>query len=257
MRPEIGLPPDVSSEGWRIDALLHHTLIAVGVIALVATVWLLWALVSSRRDKTPRYSHGVSRGAIAIPLSIAAVIFFAVDARLFAISTSDLDVLTDVAAAEADPNAVRIEINAHQWAWDVRYAGIDGRFATADDVVVLDELRIPRGAPIIVQLAAVDVIHSFSIPGLRIKQDVVPGTLQTVWFEATATGQLEIACAQHCGVNHYKMRGVVTVMPPAAFSAWQEQASRDAERTRAVFRKAIADGAKARAVLDWGWAWQP
>lgn len=250
------LPQDVSTEGWRIDALLHHTMILVGVVAVVATVWLLWSLAVFGRRKKPRYSHGVSRGAIAVPLLIAAVIFFAVDARLFAISTSDLDVLTDVASAERDPGAVRIEVNAHQWAWDIRYAGIDGELATVDDVVVLNHMRVPRGEPIIVQLAAVDVVHSFHLPNFRIKQDVIPGSLQTTWFQATALGDFEIACAQHCGVNHYKMRGVLTVMPKAAFAAWLAEASRDAKRTREAAREAIANGAEGRAVLDWGWPWR-
>src|SRR5581483_7940233 len=101
---------------------------------------------------------------------------------------------------------VRIEVNAHQWAWDVRYTGPDGKFNTADDVTSLNEITVPVDAPVILELASTDVVHSLYIPNLRIKQDVVPGTLTKAWFQATETGQFEIGCAQHCGTHHYKMR---------------------------------------------------
>ena len=70
---------------------------------------------------------------------------------------------------------MRIEINAHQWAWDARYAGPDGKFNTEDDIVTLNDIRVPVGAPVILQLASTDVIHSFYLPNFRVKQDAVPG----------------------------------------------------------------------------------
>ena len=79
--------------------------------------------------------------------------------------------------------------------------------------------------PIIIQLAATDVLHSFSLPNFRIKQDAVPGMINKMWWQAKTTGVFDIACAQHCGVNHYKMRGKLTVLEPAAFAAWANEAS--------------------------------
>ena len=123
----------------------------------------------------------------------------------------------DFAGAEAKPGAVRIEINAHQWAWDARYAGPDGKFNTADDIVILNDIGVPVGAPVIFQLASTDVIHSFYVPNLRMKLDAVPGTVNRMWFQAKETGEFEIVCAQHCGTNHYKMRGTLTVLPRAEY----------------------------------------
>ena len=76
---------------------------------------------------------------------------------------------------EQRPDAVRIEVNAHQWAWDARYAGPDGKFNTKDDIVTLNDIRVPVDTPVLLQLASTDVIHSFYLPNFRVKQDAVPG----------------------------------------------------------------------------------
>src|SRR6185436_17986471 len=105
------------------------------------------------------------------------------------------------AKAEATPGAVLIEINAHQWAWDARYPGPDGKYNTADDIVTLNDIRIPAGVPIVFELASTDVIHSFWLPNLRVKQDAMPGMINKMWVMAKPEerGQVDIACTQHCG----------------------------------------------------------
>ena len=120
-------------------------------------------------------------------------------------------------AAEADPNVVRVQVNGRQWMWDLRYPGPDGAFGTADDVETANELHVPVGAPVILQLAATDVIHSFSLPNFRIKQDAVPGQVNSLWFQATKTGTFDIACAQHCGIHHYKMQREAVCTQPRRF----------------------------------------
>ena len=92
--------------------------------------------------------------------------------------------------AEQQPDAVRIEINAHQWAWDARYAGPDGKFNTEDDIVTLNDIRVPVDTPVILELASADVIHSFYLPNLRIKQDAMPGMINRMWFQAKETGRV-------------------------------------------------------------------
>jgi cytochrome c oxidase subunit 2 len=148
--------------------------------------------------------------------------------------------------AERDPAAVRIEVQAHQWAWSARYPGQDGKFNTADDVLTLNDVRVPVGAPVLVQLASVDVIHSFNLPNFRVKRDAVPGDVTKLTFRPRAEGEYEISCAQHCGPNHYKMRGVLTVLPRDRYDAWLATA-----------------GALARIAYDpndaeahWGWEWR-
>ncbi len=112
-----------------------------------------------------------------------------------------------------------MEINAHQWAWQVRYAGPDGKFNTPDDVVTLNEVYLPKDAPGLFQVASIDVIHSFNVPNMRMKVDAVPGTINRMWFTPAVPGDYEIGCAQHCGANHYKMQGMLHVVEPGSLSA--------------------------------------
>src|SRR5262249_45744572 len=143
-------------------------------------------------------------------------------------STKDLNgIFWNFQGKESEGKALRIEVNAHQWAWAARYAGPDGLFNTADDIVTLNDIRVPVGTPILVQLASTDVIHSFYLPNFRIKQDAMPGMINRLWFEAKETGQFDIACAQHCGVNHYKMKGRLTVLSPEDYAAWAASASQN------------------------------
>jgi cytochrome c oxidase subunit 2 len=138
-----------------------------------------------------------------------------------------------------DPKeALRVEIMPEQFAWNIRYAGTDGLFRTADDVTTINQLYIPVGQPVVVQLSSKDVIHSFFLPNFRIKMDAVPGMVTSLYFEATRTGIYDIACAEHCGFGHYRMQGFLNVQEPGQFQAWlSEQAKEGSPDTR------------------WGWAW--
>src|SRR4029078_11238312 len=101
--------------------------------------------------------------------------------------------------------AVRVEINAQRWAWNIRYAGLDGRFATDDDLVSLGDLRLPVDRPVIIERGASDVVHALSLPSFRVKLDAVPGRIHRTWFRPRSTGTFEIACAQRCAVAHPRM----------------------------------------------------
>jgi cytochrome c oxidase subunit 2 len=244
--PAFGLPRDVSANGHEVDELLHFTLASVTVIFLAALAALAWAMVRHRRAHPAEFSHGTRRS-IGLVLGVVALVLVAVDGNLFVTTVVDLHKnLWNFAAAEAAPGALRIEITAHQWAWAVRYPGPDGTFNSAGDVVTLNDLRVPTGVPVVIQLASTDVIHSLYLPNLRVKQDAVPGMVTRLTFEAVQPGEYEMACAQHCGPNHYKMRGVLTALPPERFAEWLETARADARRGY------DAEDAAAR----WGWAWR-
>jgi cytochrome c oxidase subunit 2 len=269
MTPGFGRPPDASAEGWRIDHLIDSTLVLTGVLAAVALGFLLWAGVMWRRRAQAAPLRSDTWRAIALPIAVSTLVLGVVDGRLFALSMRDLHgTFLAVDRAERDPGAVRVEVNAQRWAWNVRHAGLDGVFATDDDVVTMNDLRVPVGRPVIVQLASSDVVHSFYVPALRVKLDAVPGRVHATWFRALRGGSFEIACAQHCGIHHDRMRGVVTAMPPDAFDGWVAAASRDAlaiaaedararaeEPTRAPPPEVdrLSDPAEAR---RWGWPWQ-
>jgi cytochrome c oxidase subunit 2 len=104
-----------------------------------------------------------------------------------------------------------IYVTGKQWMWKVQYP--DGQRE-------INELHVPTGRTVKLILASEDVIHSFFIPAFRLKHDVVPGSYQTYWFEATRPGRYHIFCAEYCGTNHSRMTGWVTVMEPTAYEAW-------------------------------------
>ena len=100
-------------------------------------------------------------------------------------------------------------------------SGLDRQSMHArDDVISISELHLPRGRAVIVQLSARDVIHSFGVPVMRVKQDAIPGMMTPVWFTPTVEGRFDIACSQLCGLGHYRMRGTVVVEAPDAFERW-------------------------------------
>ena len=241
-----GYPRDVSVEGHRIDWLLNVTSVFVGILFVIMAAWMGIAIVRHGRRHAAQHDHGSARKQVVKALGVSALIFAVVDGNLFVTSMIDLDeAFWNFAKAETHPEAVRIEVNAHQWAWDARYAGGDNEFGTADDIVTLNDIRVPVGVPIVLQLRSVDVIHSFYLPNLRQKVDVVPGTTTHLWFAAKEAGEFEIACAQHCGVHHYKMRGVLTIYEPEGFRSWLAEAQANA---RVAFDAADTLG-------HWGWRW--
>ena len=77
----------------------------------------------------------------------------------------------------------------------------------------------------IVYLSSKDVIHSFALPQMRVKQDAIPGIVQPVWFTPTKTGQWDIACSQLCGLGHYRMKGVYQIQTPRSTGLAQEESS--------------------------------
>jgi cytochrome c oxidase subunit 2 len=241
-----GLPRDVSVDGHHVDSLLHFTLVATGIIFAVVLAVLLWALVKHRGERPATFSHG-TRSSTRVVLGSVAAIAVIVDGNLFTRTELDLHRhFWNFDEVDADPQVVRIEVNAHQWSWTARYAGPDGRFGTPDDIVTTDDIRIPVGAPVLLELTSTDVIHSFYLPNFRVKQDAVPGNVGRLTFQARVPGEYEIACAQHCGPNHYKMRGILTALAPEAWREWLQTAAADAAR---AYDPDDADA-------HWGWEWR-
>ena len=267
-------PPDASAEGWRIDRLLDSAIAIAAVLGALTLLYLLWAVLAWRsraKNPAPRSTAtGASWRGKAIPIALTSAVFLVLDVRLFAVSTSDLaGTFLRADEVERDPRVVRVEVNAQRWAWNIRYAGLDGQFATDDDVVSMNDLRLPVDQPVVIELASSDVVHSFYLPSFRVKLDAVPGRIHRTWFRPVAMGTYEIACAQHCGVQHHRMRGTVTVVSAGDFTRWLVAGSRDAARmaeedARAVAEEptrapepgatpSIEDAPNAR---RWGWPWR-
>jgi len=238
-------PLDASLDGFRNDALFNITTLMVSVLFVVVSGILLYAIVMHRDGRRrASYERGTDRRQLVFTAVITAVIFFGVDGTLLVDSYLDLDqVLWNFPRADEHPLAV--EVWAQQWAWNIRYAGPDGVFGTPDDIVTLNELHVPIGRPVVVHLKSKDVVHSFYLPNFRVKQDAVPGLETRAWFAAKIPGTYELGCAQHCGVSHYKMRGLVTVESAADFDAWM------GAQAALAAKKYDEDDAEAH----WGWPW--
>jgi cytochrome c oxidase subunit 2 len=237
---------DASESGWNIDRMLASTTVFVTILFVLGIGWMLWSVVTRGPKHKAVYDRGADFKSWRWTALAAAATFAVVDGDLLVKNAAFLfGTVFDFQGAEAGPGAVRIEVNAHQWAWAARYAGPDGKFNTGDDIVVLNELVVPQGAPVIFQVTSTDVVHGFNVPNMRMKVDAIPGTVTRMWFQPKDTGVFEIVCAQHCGAGHYKMRGTVTVLPSREFQRWAQVNSENAAR---AFDPQDVEA-------HWGWDW--
>jgi len=118
---------------------------------------------------------------------------------------------------------VVIQVTAKQFNWQVTYPGPDGKFGTDDDKTFLDEMHVPIGKPVRINLKSQDVIHSFFVPQFRIKQDAVPGREIGVWFDVMKPGKYEWPCAELCGFGHSGMRGWVYAHSAEDYAKWMAE----------------------------------
>ncbi len=115
-----------------------------------------------------------------------------------------------------------IRITAQQWAWTFQHAGKDNKIGTADDIILIDEMHVEVGKKYLFELASKDVLHSFSVPVWRLKQDAIPGRVITGWFEPTLAGEYDVQCAEICGIGHGIMPAKLYVEYPEKHAAWLE-----------------------------------
>jgi len=132
-------------------------------------------------------------------------------------SWSDLKYKSSMPDAD---KALHVQVLGRQFEWHFRYAGADGLFGTTDDVVSPYHLHVPVDRDVIVHLQTLDVLHSFWLPNVRLKQDLVPGMTIQQWFKCVKTGDYEVVCAELCGEGHTKMKGYFHVHPTEEFDAW-------------------------------------
>jgi cytochrome c oxidase subunit 2 len=125
----------------------------------------------------------------------------------------------------SEAEAQHVRVVAQQWAWSFVHPGADAKLDTPDDIRTVEELHIQVGQKYIYELESRDVLHDFSVPVFRLKQDAVPGRVITGWFEATKTGSYDIQCAEICGIGHGLMAGRIVIESPEQHSAWIESQS--------------------------------
>ena len=209
------LPETVSTFGPALDNLYYVILWITGIVFFVTEITLVVFLVKYRHKegRVAEYIHGSNKAEV-----IWTITPFLIVMGLAVYSKGLWDQIRDPAAIPSD--AYEIDIMAKQFEWNATYAGADGQLGTADDFVSRSVLHVPVDRPVRVNLQAEDVIHSFFLPDFRVKQDAVPGMNTPVWFEATRTGEFTLACAELCGLGHYRMKGSIMVHSQADFQAW-------------------------------------
>jgi len=209
------LPLNLSTQGVVIDRLFWIIAVLTGVAFILVEAGIIWFSIKYRRrdGQKAHYTHGSKK---------AEIIWTAVPAVILAVlGIYSGGVWADIRGASALPqDALTFNVVAKQFEWNITYPGSDGRIDTADDFVVRNQFHFPANEPVIVRLESEDVIHSFFVPELRVKQDAVPGMTIPIWFEATGTGEYQIACAELCGLGHYSMDAQVVIHDRADFDAW-------------------------------------
>ena len=248
-------PEDISTNGHLIDEVIQYIdkVIVIFFGAVVAAIIYFIIRYRNRPGHKAVYETGNKTVYVIATIILGATVFFSVDAVIEHMAFRDLS--ESFWNFPQGKDVLKIEIMPQQFAWNVRYAGPDGEFATKDDIVApLSQMHVPKGVPVVVQMSPFDVVHAFYVPYLRIKQDAVPGFVTTFWFQTTKTGKFEIACSALCGNGHYKMRGSLIVESKEDFDKWLSAQAAEAASTDDTWGDT---GASTGGVpKDWGWKWQ-
>lgn len=237
------LPVNIASEyGQLQDLMFYIFLVITSVLALIFYALMVYAFIFNRgrKGKKAFHTHGSRKFQLGL---VAFFTVFVLGGEIFVLGQITGDAWDRVKLGVPE-NALRIDVMAEQFAWNIRYPGPDGKFgktdrelmdeenpfgideddpAASDDVVTLGRLHIPLNVPIHILLRSKDVLHSFFIPVLRVKQDAVPGRTINVWMRAVKTGKFQMVCAELCGLGHTTMKGSVVVESKKDFQAWLEQ----------------------------------
>jgi len=242
------LPVGASTATGFIDRQFTLTFIIMGIVFLAAQLglgYIVWKYKQTPSSPPVSYSHGNTTLEI-VWTTLTTILFIGLNlmgSTTWAAQRFD---------REPPPNDVKVEVTGMQFAWYFRYPGADGTYAktkaslmdpstggegavgldtsdpAAKDDVVTGTMYLPVNREVDLSMRSVDVIHDFFVPQLRFKQDAVPGLNIHMHFTPTAIGEYEIACAELCGLGHYKMHGVVHVVSQEDFDKWL--AAREAEK---------------------------
>jgi cytochrome c oxidase subunit 2 len=240
------MPPVASTYGPAIDAQFRVTYIAMGIVFVAAQMGLglfVWKYRDRERTQVD-YSHGNLR--LEFTWTVLTLILFV------GLNLMGQHIWAQARFQGASPGAMQVEVTGQQFAWYFRYPGPDGTFgkvnpkdedasaggeaalgldttdpASKDDIVT-STLVLPVNREVEIILRSQDVIHDFYVRELRFKQDAVPGLLIHLHFTPDKVGEYEVACAELCGLGHYKMRATLRVVSDDEFAKWQ--AARLAEK---------------------------
>jgi cytochrome c oxidase subunit 2 len=237
-------PAQASTHAAEVD---HMTILVHWLMLVLFIGWgcfFLFVLFRFRKGANPRASYTGAHGKFAKSTEVAValieiglLIFYAIPAWA-----------TRVKAFPAESQAVVVKVVAEQFAWNVQYPGPDGKFGRTDiklvsadnplgldrsdpnakdDITTINQLNLPIDRPVLVHLSSKDVIHSFGLYEMRVKQDAIPGMTIPVWFIPNRAGEYEIACSQLCGLGHFRMRGFITIQSAADYQKWYDDQEKE------------------------------
>lgn len=214
------LLPQASTYAADIDNLIILIAVIVGAWFVVAEVIFFWLIFRfrARSGVGARYIAGETKQEhrwVSYP-HYAVLVF---DVVILVVA---LRVWSDVKITAPQPDET-VRIIAQQWAWTFEHAGPDGQFNTPDDIRTVEDLHLQQNRVYRFELHSRDVLHSFSVPAFRLKQDAVPGRMIAGWFTPTQLGTFDVQCAEICGIGHGLMPARVHVQTVAAHRAWIEE----------------------------------
>ncbi len=233
----LGLPVQASTHAGEIDTMISLVHWLMVVLFVGWGIFFVYALLRFRKGANPRASYEGAKGKISKGLEIGIVVVEMILLVFYAIPAW----AKRVKQFPAENEATVVRVIGEQFAWNVQYPGADGKFgrtnpelvsadnpigldrtdpAAKDDITTINQLNLPINRPVLIHLSSKDVIHSFGLFEMRVKQDVIPGMSIPVWFIPNREGQYEITCSQLCGLGHFRMRGFVTIQSDADYRAW-------------------------------------
>jgi cytochrome c oxidase subunit 2 len=231
------MPPAITRVGHWIDGQYSLTLWITGIIFILAQLALAW-VVFKYRDHGQKVHFVRGSHKLEVVWTTATTVLF------MAMGAMAVHSWAQVHFTAPQPDALQIGVMAEQFTWNFRYAGPDGQFAPTAPKYYNDSLGNPFGinqdskdkddivSPILVvpvnhevelRMESKDVIHSFYVRELRIKQDVVPGMIIPIHFTPLEIGRYELVCAQLCGMGHNRMHSYLQVVSEADFQKWLKQ----------------------------------
>ncbi len=233
----LGLPVQASTHAGEIDNMISLVHWLMLVLFVGWGIFFVYVLFRFRKGANPRASYDGAKGKVSKGIEIAIVIIEMVLLVFYAIPAW----ARRVSNFPTENEAVVVRVVAEQFAWNIQYPGRDGKFgrtdvnlvsadnplgldksdpAAKDDITTINQLNLPIDRPVLVHLSSKDVIHSFSLFEMRVKQDAIPGMTIPVWFIPNRAGQYEIACSQLCGLGHFRMRGFITIQSATEYQSW-------------------------------------
>lgn len=243
----LNLPTMASAHGHEVDMVIYLVHLLMLLLAVGWGIYFVMALWRFRKKTNPVANY---KGVESHFSSIIEVMVVVAEVVLL-VGFSLPFWAKQVNAFPQRKDIVEVRVVAEQFAWNVHYPGLDGIFgrtdlkffdkqsnplgidprdpSAKDDVTTINQLHLPIGHPAIIYLTSRDVVHSFSVPVMRVKQDVIPGMSIPTWFTPTKTGKFEIACAQLCGLGHYRMKGYLTIHTQEEFEQWLKEQVRSVE----------------------------